>query len=707
MRSLDRLSSTTPFAWLRAGVDRLRRAMMARSPAVRASLILTPVLGMVVVGYWAMLALVPVGTRYLASGRSFPSDDLIKICQALDDKGITYRVEDRKVEIAAEQYDQAVGVFAKLHVGSRSFDEIRSPTTWWESFVDTSKDKERKEQLRQEMFIERCLNDLDGIVWTLVSIRWPRPNGPRHLRGKPSAFITLETEPNRPLPFRTQQAIPTILISNEPELNLESITVIDRKGNCYFDPRNPSLTSLSLDQAREEDLRKKILEKLYYIKEVHVWVRLTTRQDATPAPVPTVAATPESIRADSLPAMGVNQPIELDEPAPRTAVAAHPGPPPHAALVEHGKVLVNVPRSFYYNHMFPPADQRKPTPEELHETAVRQKEQIIKLVRLEVPESWTVEVETFPDDWPLGRSAVLPDARRKATDWGIVAVAAAAVALLTALASWIQVVRRPARIPELEVRTRRYRTDSANEPNPSERVRELVHRDPEAAASVLQRWTTQGGTRLMTTTRSQYHAPRPRGPTAAERDLGGPAEDVGAPSLIRASGSDAREITPLRKAAIVLVSLEQSLASQLLSHLDRSAVEMVTWEIARLDRVDPDERAAVLEEFYDLGLRRLCFVFDDLVKMSEVDIRAAFHEEDRQTWALALAGAAATVRAKVLGALSSSAAAVLRQHLDNLGPFRLSDSETAQLEVADRLRRLYDHDRISLPEPSGSDEVLV
>ena len=37
----------------------------------------------------------------------------------------------------------------------------------------------------------------------------------------------------------------------------------------------------------------------------------------------------------------------------------------------------------------------------------------------------------------------------------------------------------------------------------------------------------------------------------------------------------------------MLVSLEQSLASQFLSHLDRSAVEAVTWEIARLERVDP------------------------------------------------------------------------------------------------------------------------
>jgi flagellar motor switch protein FliG len=166
-------------------------------------------------------------------------------------------------------------------------------------------------------------------------------------------------------------------------------------------------------------------------------------------------------------------------------------------------------------------------------------------------------------------------------------------------------------------------------------------------------------------------------------------------------------ISPVRKAAIVLVSLDQSLASQLLSHLDRSAVESVTWEIARLERVEPAERAAVLEEFYSLGLRRLCFGFDDLVKMNDSDIRAAFHEEDSETWALALAGAAANVRAKVLEAVSSATAHRLSVQLDRLGPFRLSDSETAQLEITERLRRLYDNGRISLPEPNGQDEVLV
>ncbi len=91
---------------------------------------------------------------------------------------------------------------------------------------------------------------------------------------------------------------------------------------------------------------------------------------------------------------------------------------------------------------------------------------------------------------------------------------------------------------------------------------------------------------------------------------------------------DAAAISPIRKAAIVLVSLEQSLASQLLSHLERTTVEAVTWEIARLDGIDPVERELVLEEFYGLGLRRLCFVFDDLMKMSDTDIRVALDDDD-------------------------------------------------------------------------------
>jgi len=178
-------------------------------------------------------------------------------------------------------------------------------------------------------------------------------------------------------------------------------------------------------------------------------------------------------------------------------------------------------------------------------------------------------------------------------------------------------------------------------------------------------------------------------------------------SAARGNEPVAARIAPLRKAAIVLVSLEQSLASQLLAQLDRSSVEAVTWEIARLDRIDPVEQAAVLEEFLGLGLRRLCFVFEDLIRLPDQDIRGACHNEDIGTWALALAGAAPPVRAKVLRALDAAGALALRRFLEGLGPFRLSDAEVAQAEIAERFRRLHDRGSISLPDPSGREEVLV
>ncbi len=167
------------------------------------------------------------------------------------------------------------------------------------------------------------------------------------------------------------------------------------------------------------------------------------------------------------------------------------------------------------------------------------------------------------------------------------------------------------------------------------------------------------------------------------------------------------ELGPLRKAAILVVSLEQPLASQLLAQLDRSAVEAVTLEIARLERIAPEDQRAVLEEFYGLSLRRLRFVFEDLLKMDDRDIRDAYHAEDVPTWALALVGAARPLRAKVLGALHPSAAEDLRRRLDLIGPFRLDEAEAAQAELADRLRRLHDHGHLTLPDPNGQEAILV
>ncbi len=165
--------------------------------------------------------------------------------------------------------------------------------------------------------------------------------------------------------------------------------------------------------------------------------------------------------------------------------------------------------------------------------------------------------------------------------------------------------------------------------------------------------------------------------------------------------------TPVRKAAILVVSLEQPLASRLLTELDRDNVEAVTLEIARLDRIDPIEQRNVLEEFLDLGLRRLQFAFDDLPRLSTTELRASYRDDDQILWALALAGADRTVRESVLDALEPNHAERLRIALETLGPFRLDDAETAQIELVDHFRSLHDRGLVTLPQPQGHEAVLV
>jgi flagellar motor switch protein FliG len=60
----------------------------------------------------------------------------------------------------------------------------------------------------------------------------------------------------------------------------------------------------------------------------------------------------------------------------------------------------------------------------------------------------------------------------------------------------------------------------------------------------------------------------------------------------------------LRKAAILMVSLDTQTATMLMSQLDKESIERLTLEIARLDNVNVSERDAIVEEFYMLGMAR-------------------------------------------------------------------------------------------------------
>ena len=519
MPTHDRLSLSAALAWLRVQVDRFRHSLMARHPSVRWGMAVVAVIGLTSLVYWTATSRSTLNVRYLVSGRRFSSDDLITVCRTLDKQRVAYRVDDlRRIEVSADQYETAADAVAKLDLGPRSLSEIREESIL-SSFLETAAEREQRKQLFREKTIERLIGDLDGVVWSLVSINHP-PARKWHRQGaKPTAFVYIETEGMRQLPYKTLQAIPEILAGNEDELTRESITVMDTRGNKYFESGNAAVGIDAHNRAREEELVSKILDQLEWIKGLRVQVRVPDSR-----PVGLVAA-PSANKRDggasaskpggSVAAIFVNRPVDSIEPeaASRPPAAGKPvatnaadgssSRSGHTAdyqttpTGEPGHVLIWVPRSYYLN-----ADLRGETRDPHHDGLLglrdRTEEWIRKAVGLITPpsESWKVEINMIVDQVSLDRPLLAPSAvsvRRRALDWGIVGTVVAIVSIVAAAGSWVKAARRPLVLPEAAVTTRHYHVDSASEPGPSERVRELVRRNPEAAASVLQRWTGQGG----------------------------------------------------------------------------------------------------------------------------------------------------------------------------------------------------------------------
>ena len=105
-------------------------------------------------------------------------------------------------------------------------------------------------------------------------------------------------------------------------------------------------------------------------------------------------------------------------------------------------------------------------------------------------------------------------------------------------------------------------------------------------------------------------------------------------------------------------------------------------------------------------IQRLMFVFDDLMKLDDKSIQALLKEVENSQWALALKGASDELKAKILGNLSSRAAAMLQEEMQYLGPVRLSDVEATQQQIVDTVRRLEDSGEIVVAG-SGQGEQLI
>ncbi|MDA0834592.1 MAG: flagellar motor switch protein FliG [Planctomycetota bacterium] len=120
-----------------------------------------------------------------------------------------------------------------------------------------------------------------------------------------------------------------------------------------------------------------------------------------------------------------------------------------------------------------------------------------------------------------------------------------------------------------------------------------------------------------------------------------------------------------------------------------------------LDTLQQDDPKLVDE------IRRLMFVFEDLLKLDNKAIQSLLKEVQNTQWALALKGSAEDIKEKILGNMSQRAADLLREEMEFLGPVRVSDVESAQQQIVDVVRRLEDSGEITVSNSGEENEFIT
>ena len=114
----------------------------------------------------------------------------------------------------------------------------------------------------------------------------------------------------------------------------------------------------------------------------------------------------------------------------------------------------------------------------------------------------------------------------------------------------------------------------------------------------------------------------------------------------------------------------------MLNMMDKNSEKNV---MARVEEKDPE----LAEE-----IRKLMFVFEDLVFCDDKGMQELLKVVDNQKLTIALKTSPEEVKQKIFGNMSGRAATLLTEDLEALGPTKLSDVEKAQQEIVQQVKDL-------------------
>ena len=157
--------------------------------------------------------------------------------------------------------------------------------------------------------------------------------------------------------------------------------------------------------------------------------------------------------------------------------------------------------------------------------------------------------------------------------------------------------------------------------------------------------------------------------------------------------------------------LESRLANMLMQSMEKAGgVETVAEVLNLADRATEKAIIEGLEaEDPDLveQIRRLMFVFEDILLVNDKGIQAVLKEVDNDELALALKTASPELQEKIFSNMSQRAAALIKEDMEFMGPVRVSDVEAAQQRIVDVVRRLEEAGEVLIQGRGGEAEMIV
>lgn len=106
-------------------------------------------------------------------------------------------------------------------------------------------------------------------------------------------------------------------------------------------------------------------------------------------------------------------------------------------------------------------------------------------------------------------------------------------------------------------------------------------------------------------------------------------------------------------------------------------------------------------------IRRLMFVFEDVLKVDDKGIQSILKEVDNDELGLALKTASPELQQKIFKNMSERAATLIKEDMQYMGPVRVSDVEAAQQRIVDIVRRLEDAGDIIIAGRGGESDLIV